>query len=58
MEVWEPKIEALTDKKDQLTLEEQMELAKLLNEAEEAAFEAARLVEVKLTGAQKKINDG
>ena len=35
-----------------------MELAKLLNEAEEAAFEAARPVEVKLTGAQKKINDG
>ena len=58
MEVWEPKIEALTDRKDQLTLEEQMELAKLLNEAEEAAFEAARPVKVKLTEAQKKINDG
>ena len=58
MEVWEPKIEALTERKDQLTLEEQMELAKLLNEAEETAFEASRPVKVKLTGAQKKINDG
>ena len=58
MEVWEPKIEALTDRKYQLTLEEQMELAKLLNEVEEATFEASRPVEVKLTGAQKKVNDG
>ena len=58
MEVWEPKIEALTDRNDQLTLEEQMELAKLLNEVEEATFEASRLVEVKLTRAQKKLNDG
>ena len=46
MEVWEPKIEALTDRKDQLTLEEQMELAKLLNEVEEATFEASRLSKV------------
>ena len=58
MEIWEPKIEALNQRKDQLTLEEKMELAKLLNEVEEATFEASRLTEVKLTGAQKKINDG
>ena len=39
-------------------MEEQMELAKLLNEVEEAVFEASRPVEIKLTGAQKKVNDG